>query len=189
MNTIRRSARRKIPTERALQFRNTMSNDDRNFPSSGDMIAVQWEIDGKKLWWPADVLFVDSTSSSTESAERHGRIRYRAYREYRSEEAKVVFTIQGNSSSRFVSVINNRQTQIRSNTCSWTFLNGLSHAEQLDFTSNNLYSSSEEFNVQHATSSISNVNHQHQTISPRMSRQQHPHKSSSPSSGSSVSRE
>ncbi|MEM1282987.1 MAG: hypothetical protein AAGG81_05480 [Chlamydiota bacterium] len=116
---LRRSKRQAVPTKRAVEYRNTLTQNNPNFPTTCDVIAVQWEIDGRKIWWPADVLDIESSSTKHKDCERRGKIRYRAYRQYPSELATVVFTAQTSTCSRLISVLSDNTTKL--NSCSWIF--------------------------------------------------------------------
>ena len=104
-----------------------MSTDASSFPAASDMIAVLWVINGRQLWWPAEVLHIESAQKTGVENERCGRyawrIRYSSYREYSAEEAKVAFTVQLNPFARFVSSL--MTGTVRHNTCSWVFKNDL----------------------------------------------------------------
>lgn len=61
----------------------------RRIPEIMEDIQVAWEVNGKIIWWTADVISVEPALNHSTPA--CGTIRYRAQRRYNAEEHEVVF--------------------------------------------------------------------------------------------------
>ena len=92
-SNIRRSARRAIPTSRALHYVEERDMNRPVFPSMGDEIHVRWIVNSKVVWWPAIVTFLQPVRKG--ERECHGTLIYEKMGNYDNEKAAVVFSSSG----------------------------------------------------------------------------------------------
>lgn len=90
-----------------------------SFPSRLDTIKVQWFVNNETIWWPASVVRIDDTVTS--SNRRQAELLYKPIGAYKQELTKVLFTIEAGTSQRMVSTIyKNTASQ---DVSSWMFMN------------------------------------------------------------------
>lgn len=87
---VRRSTRHHVPTTRAQQYNKDRHGNRPLFPSVGDDIVVKWVFGNRSIWWPANVVSVESKLSCDK--QRVAEILYDKLDDYPPVQVRVHFS-------------------------------------------------------------------------------------------------
>lgn len=81
-------------------------------PTILDEIVVRWEVDGSEMWWPATVMEVFDFDVPLNGCYGQGRLLYKKFKMYGSEEADVTFKFTSKMGHLVVQHYNGRKLQM-----------------------------------------------------------------------------